>query len=140
LVGRPEAPAVVADLGEDLRRADPSRAEQRRDDLAVGVRFQGVLDGASEGRDLRDQWTQNCDERTHAFTVGFSFELARSAERGSAQSLEQLTRGATAAVGVPRDERDHAFLPETRCRLWRARRQVDPCIDDNYISPSVSVR
>src|SRR5579884_1559630 len=75
MIGRDEATAIVAELGEELRGADAPGAEDRRNDLAVWVGLDRVLDGGGQRRDLRDEWPQHGDERSNALTFGVGFEV-----------------------------------------------------------------
>lgn len=66
VVGRHEAAAIVAELGEQLRGADPPAAKQRGDDLAIRMRVDRVLDGGAERRELRNERSQDGNERAYS--------------------------------------------------------------------------
>src|SRR5262249_54022215 len=76
MLGGNEATAVVAELGEELGGAQAPASEERRDDFAVGMGLDRMLDRAGERRDLRDKWTEHGDERTDALTLRFGFCFA----------------------------------------------------------------
>src|SRR4029079_16096364 len=72
-----ESDAVVAELREDLGGADAAGAEERGDDLAVGVGLDGVLDGGGERLDLSDERAEDGDEGADTVAPGLGLHLSR---------------------------------------------------------------
>src|SRR5262249_44738148 len=99
--------------------AHATAAEQGRDDLAVGVRLNGVLDGGGERRNLCHKRPQDSDEGMNAIALGVGLELAGDAARCVSQPREQLGGAPRAGVRVASKECSQALLAETGRRLWR---------------------
>ena len=92
-------------------------AEQREEDLAVGVGAHGVRDLGGEQADLLDDRLERGDEREHDPAAGVGLELAGATGRRAAQPLEQLRGRLAPAVVVAGEE-----LRRGASRPARARR------------------
>src|SRR3954454_2651637 len=95
-----EALAHVAELGEDLRRADAARPREGHDDPPVRQLGDGVLDAAGDPGDLGDEGLQGARERAHEFPLGLALGLAGAAPRGGREPRQQRLGRAAAAVAV----------------------------------------
>src|SRR5262249_32809024 len=127
LLCRREAATLIAELSEHLRSAEASATKDGRNELPVGVRLDGVLDGRGEIQDLGNQRAQHRDQRSHAVALGVSLELAGSAAWRGTKALEQLDHGAPARVAVPCQERRQTLHTERgRCaRRWVTLEEVE---------------
>ena len=114
VLGGGVAGAVVADLGQEGRGADHAVGvlEERQEDLAVGVRVDGVTDLGGEQADLFHDRSQRGDEREDESTAGVGFDLAGAAGWGRAELGEQLTGGLASAVVVAGEEPGEGLLAE----------------------------
>lgn len=119
LLGRGEARAVIAELGQDLGRIDFAAAGQGLDERAIGVLRQGRGDRRRELLDLGDEGGEHGDHAPDDFAAGLGFGLAHSAQGGCPKAGEELPGGAAAAIGVLGQEPAQALFAQALGALGR---------------------
>jgi hypothetical protein len=105
-----EAGAIVAELAEDLGGVDAADSRERGERSGVGVSCDGVFDRGGELLDLVHEGLDDVGEGTYGLAFGFCFEFVSRRRWSIPQSLQQLTRGAAAAVGMSGEEGSHPFF------------------------------
>jgi len=114
-----EAQAVIPELGEDLCCVDGAGARKGLEDGAVGMLLQVGVDEAAEVADLLDEGPEDGRECADELALGLAFQSLGLALGCSAQTSEQLGRGAASAVGVAFEEAVEALLAEVSGGLGR---------------------
>jgi hypothetical protein len=117
------ARAAVADLGQQLGRGDHAArvAEQRQEDLAIGVLAQRGRDLAVELLDLGDERPDRRDQREHERSAGAQL---RRDQREHERSAGAQLRLADASLGCPSELREQrGGLLATRIPLARKERR-----------------
>ena len=141
---RGEAPAVIADLGEDLRRIELAGAGEGREDRSIHVCGDGVLDRSSQPLDLRDEGLEHTHQRTNELAIGLHLGLTHEAHRRAVEALQQLFGGAPATVGVVGEERLETPLAEVlgtlRCRVALQEGERDGRVDVGEDDPRHQAR
>jgi len=118
------APAVVAELGEELRRVDGPRAGEGLHERPVGVGGELRGDPRLERAELVEERAEHRDEGAHEVPARVRLEGAGVAGRGGAEAREELGRGSTSRVPVPREEAREAARGEPR-RVRRRRVRIE---------------
>jgi len=86
---RGEAPAVIADLREELRRIEPADAGEGREDRTVRVRGDGLFNRGGEPLDLRDERVEDGDQGPDQLAIRLRLGGSNASRRSTAESLQQ---------------------------------------------------
>jgi hypothetical protein len=108
------AAATIPDLGHQAGGGDRrlGAAEQREEDLAIGMGAYGASDLGTEELDLLDQRPEGGDERQDDRSASLHLEFAGGADGRFAQTCEEVGDRAPTAVTVPGEEARKTFVAE----------------------------
>ena len=114
-----EAAADVAELGEDLRRADAAGTRDGHHDLAAGESGDRVLDPLGELGELGDEGCEPRGEGAHQLAAAARFGVAGEAAGPAARPFEQRLGRAPAASSLS-EKSEFARRIGANLIQWRA--------------------